>query len=281
MVIKMSKIDLHLHTNLSDGLLSPEDVISKAKNNGCKIISITDHDLFNEYNDFSNKYDIDIISGIEFNTSISNLHLLGYSAKESKLVNETMQELRVENEIICLEVIELLKRDGFDVSVEKIKEYLKDIKLDYSILDKRKLVKYLMYKGYSDSIYGTYATLLGRNQKYYIPNAKLTPRKIIDMIEKAGGYTVLAHPNTVTNDKDEFVKILKILKFEGLFGIEVVNDKMKLNETGYYQSLAKEYGLLETYGSDFHNPDTDQIGIEIDQNNYEKIHESLVLKRKM
>ena len=78
----MSKVDLHLHTNLSDGLISPEDVVIKAKNNDCRIISITDHELLNEYDALAKKYNIDIISGIEFNTSISNLHLLGICSKE-------------------------------------------------------------------------------------------------------------------------------------------------------------------------------------------------------
>ena len=109
----MSKVDLHLHTNLSDGLISPEDVVIKAKNNDCKIISITDHELLNEYDALAKKYNIDIISGIEFNTSISNLHLLGYAVKNFKLVDEEMRNLRIKNERVCLEVVELLKKDGF------------------------------------------------------------------------------------------------------------------------------------------------------------------------
>lgn len=56
---------------------------------------------------------------------------------------------------------------------------------------------------------------------------------------------------------------------------------MKLSETEYYQCLAKKYNLLETYGSDFHNSETDYIGIEINQDNCEKIRESMVLRRKI
>lgn len=277
----MSKVDLHLHTNLSDGLISPEEVVIKAKNRNCKIISITDHDLLNEYVDLADKYDIDIISGIEFNTSISNLHLLGYAVKNFELVDEVMQNLRIKNEKVCLEVINLLRKDGFIISVDLIKKYLQDIDLDDPMLDKRKLVKYLMYMGYSNSIVETYATLIGKKQKYYVPNEKLTPEEIINLIEKSGGHTVLAHPNTVSNDKDLLVKILENLKNIGLFGIEVVNDKMKLSETEYYQSLAKRYELLETYGSDFHDPNFDQVGIEINQSNCEKISESMVLRKKI
>ena len=276
----MSKVDLHLHTNLSDGIVSPEEIVIKAKNSECMIISITDHELINEYDTLSNKYDIDIINGIEFNTSISNLHLLGYAVKNINTVNEVMQNLRTKNEKVCFEVIELLQKDGFIVSVELIKKYLQDINLDNKLLDKRKLVKYLMHMGYSNSIVETYTTLIGKNQKYYVPNVTLLPEQIIHLIEENGGHTVLAHPNTVTNDKDLFIKIIEKLKAEGLYGIEVVNDKMKLNETGYYQELAKKYNLLETYGSDFHDPAIDQIGIEINQNNYEKIRKSLVLRQK-
>lgn len=277
----MSKVDLHLHTNLSDGLISPEDVVIKAKNNDCKIISITDHELLNEYDALAKKYNIDIISGIEFNTSISNLHLLGYAVKNFKLVDEVMQNLRIKNERVCLEVIELLKKDGFVISETLIKKYLQEINLDYSILDKRKLVKYLMYMGYTNSIVETYETLIGKKQKYYVPNVKLSPEEIINLNDQSGGYTVLAHPNTVTSDKNILVGILNRLNDAGLFGIEVVNDKMKLSETEYYQCLAKKYNLLETYGSDFHNPETDYIGIEINQDNCEKIRESMVLRRKI
>lgn len=277
----MNKVDLHLHTNLSDGLISPEDVVIKAKNNDCKIISITDHELLNEYDTLANKYDIDIISGIEFNTSISNLHLLGYAIKNFKLVDEVMQDLRTKNEMVCLEVIELLKKDGFIISETLIKKYLQEINLDCSMLDKRKLVKYLMYMGYTNGIVETYNTLIGKKQKYYVPNEKLSPEEIINLINQSGGYTVLAHPNTITSDKNILVGILNKLSEEGLFGIEVVNDKMKLRETEYYQSLARKYNLLETYGSDFHNPNTDSIGIEINRDSYEKIYESMVLRWKM
>lgn len=277
----MRKVDLHLHTNLSDGLISPEEVVVKAKNSDCKIISITDHELINEYNALANKYDINIVSGVEFNTSISNLHLLGYAVKNYKLVDEVIQSLKIKNESVCLEVIELLRKDGFIISVELIKKYLQDVGLDYSILDKRKLVRYLMNMGYTNSIVETYNTIIGKNQKYYVPNEKMATEEIIDLIRKSGGYTVLAHPNTITNDKEILIKILKKLKLAGLFGIEVINDKMKLVETEYYQSLANKYNLLETYGSDFHNPDTDYIGIEIGQKQYEKIYESMVLRRKL
>lgn len=277
----MSKIDLHLHTNLSDGLLSPENVIILAKKNGCQTIAITDHELCENYELLSQKYDINIISGIEFNTSISNLHLLGYGIIDFDKMNAEMLSLRKLNEVICIEVIERLRKDGIEVSIKQLKDYLDSINLDSQILDKRKLVKYLIHMGYSSTIVETYQKLIGKGQKYYVPNIKLSPKEIIELVKSCGGKTVLAHPNTITKDNKMLLSIVDELKSLGLFGMEVKNDKMKLTQTEFYQIIAHRNELLETFGSDFHNPNTDYVGVEIEQEKYKKIHEKLVLKRKL
>ena len=277
----MSKIDLHLHTNLSDGLLSPENVIILAKENGCQTIAITDHELCENYELLSQKYDINIISGIEFNTSISNLHLLGYGIIDFDKMNAEMLSLRKLNEVICIEVIERLRKDGIEVSIKQLKDYLDSINLDSQILDKRKLVKYLIHMGYSSTIVETYQKLIGNGQKYYVPNIKLSPKEIIELVKSCGGKTVLAHPNTITKDNKMLLSIVDELKSLGLFGMEVKNDKMKLTQTEFYQIIAHRNELLETFGSDFHNPNTDYVGVEIEQEKYKKIHEKLVLKRKL
>ena len=277
----MSKIDLHLHTNLSDGLLSPENVIILAKENGCQTIAITDHELCENYELLSQKYDINIISGIEFNTSISNLHLLGYGIIDFDKMNAEMLSLRKLNEVICIEVIERLRKDGIEVSIKQLKDYLDSINLDSQILDKRKLVKYLIHMGYSSTIVETYQKLIGKGQKYSVPNIKLSPKEIIELVKSCGGKTVLAHPNTITKDNKMLLSIVDELKSLGLFGMEVKNDKMKLTQTEFYQIIAHRNELLETFGSDFHNPNTDYVGVEIEQEKYKKIHEKLVLKRKL
>lgn len=277
----MSKIDLHLHTSLSDGLLSPENVIILAKQNRCQTIAITDHELCGDYKLLSQKYDINIISGIEFNTSISNLHLLGYGIVDFDKMDDKMLSLRKLNEIICIEVIERLRKDGIGVSVKQLKDYLNNIDLDNQILDKRKLVKYLIYMGYSSTIIETYQKLIGKGQKYYVPNIKLSSKEIIELVKGCGGKTVLAHPNTITKDNKRLLSIIDELKSLGLFGIEVKNDKMKLIQTEYYQIIAQKYRLLETFASDFHNPNTECVGVEIEQEKFRSIYEGLVLKRKL
>lgn len=276
----MNKIDLHIHTNLSDGLLSPEDVVKSAVREGCKMISITDHELLNDYSDLESKYEIKIVSGIEFNTSITNLHLLGYGMSDLQGITDEMTRLRLHNEKVCYEVIQRLKEDGFDISVDKILNYLESIKLSSEILDKRKIVKYLMFKGYSDSIIGTYNTLIGANQKYYVPNKKISLQDIIELVKQCNGITILAHPTTLNLCYDDLVEEIQRLQKSGLSGIEIINGKIK-NEIFYkYQKIARELGMLETVGSDFHQPDIDRIGIEVDDNIYENIERKLRLIKK-
>ncbi|HPE15062.1 MAG TPA: PHP domain-containing protein [Bacilli bacterium] len=276
----MNKIDLHIHTNLSDGLLSPEDVVKSAVREGCKMISITDHELLNDYSDLESKYEIKIVSGIEFNTSITNLHLLGYGMSDLQGITDEMTRLRLHNEKVCYEVIQRLKEDGFDISVDEILNYLESIKLSSEILDKRKIVKYLMFKGYSDSIIGTYNTLIGANQKYYVPNKKISPQDIIELVKQCNGITILAHPTTLNLCYDDLVEEIQRLQKSGLSGIEIINGKIK-NEIFYkYQKIARELGMLETVGSDFHQPDIDRIGIEVDDNIYENIERKLRLIKK-
>ena len=237
-------VDFHLHSNCSDGLLSPEELVKESLKNNCSIIALTDHD-------------------IEFNTSINKLHLLGYGIKKIDELNKKLYDLRKYNENVCIEVILKLQAAGYDISVEKVIDFLKNSNLEYKILDKRKLVKYLIYKGYVNNTHAAYQNLIGQQQRFYVPNKKMSPEEAINCIIECGGVAVLAHPNTINLDAADLEKEIKLLKDNGLTGVEVFNGKAKLNY-GLILDLANKYDLIQTFGSDFHNPEIDKIGIFIE-----------------
>ncbi len=253
----MEKIDLHIHTNLSDGSISSDEVIKKAYAEGCKLIAITDHDIAYENNSDNNF----IIPGIEFNTAYRNMHILGYGISDSKALNNDLLRLRLENELVVLKVIKLLEESGFDINPQKLYEFLEQEDLDTSILDKRKLVKYLIAKGYASDILGAYQTLIGVNQKYYVPNKKLSPKEVITLIKHYKGVSVLAHPNILKLNDADLDILIKELKSEGLEGIEIYNAKMHLPYNESYMRIAYNNDLLVTMGSDFHDPDIDTLGV--------------------
>lgn len=276
----MEKIDLHIHSNLSDGVLNAEDIVKKALSNNCKTISITDHDDIDTYKDLEDKYGIRIIPGIEFNSSIRNMHILGYGMTDISQIKKVTTDMRLFNEKVSYEVVEKMMEDGFDISIEKIITYINSLGLNCDILDKRKIVKYLIHKRYANNVIDAYNKLIGVGRKYYVPNFKLSPKEIIDLINISNGISVLAHPKSLNLDFEKLKKQISILENYGLSGIEIQNRKMNQNDHEYYEQLIQNKNLLKTVGSDFHDPIEDDIGISVNDNIYHNIVKKLVLTRK-
>ncbi len=267
----MEKIDLHLHTNLSDGNLSVDELIKLAIQNNCYKIAITDHDIANSFEEKEQKYNIDILSGVEINTSITNLHIVALGIDDVLKFNSELRDYRLLNEKICLEVISLLERDGYDISVYKILKFIYENKLDARIIDKRVLVKYLISKNYVSTVLEAYQKLIGKKQKYYVPSYKLSPEETIKLIDSYHGISILAHPNILNYDDKSLEKLIEYLAKVGLDGIEIKNYKMNLQYNNKYLELANRYALITTVGSDFHNPLTDKIGISVDEDVFRKV----------
>ena len=266
----MEKIDLHIHTNLSDGVLTPEEVVDLALKNGCKKIAITDHDIYNDYTDLSIKKNITIVPGIEFNTSVRNLHILGYNIKRIDLVNDYMRKIRLINEEVCKKVINKLSLDGYDITINKLYEFLIENNLSIDLLDKKKLVKYLIYKGYAETVLDAYNKLIGYGQKYYIANYKITPKEVVDLVKKGNGITVIAHPDTIGWSNRELYFRIRALQERGLSGIEIINKNTENKNIEYYEYLTEKFGLIKTVGSDFHSPKEQNMGVEVDENIYKE-----------
>ncbi len=266
----MGKIDLHLHTNNSDGSLSNKEVISLALQNNCSAIAITDHD-FASSEIQENNSDIEIINGIEFNTTVTNMHILGYGILNPQELNYFLKRIKFQNELVTLKVINLLQNDGYDISEYKVIKYLAENNFNYNILDKRKLVKYLIYKHYVSDVLSAYQNLIGLGQKYYVPNKKIKPQEVIRLINRYKGVSILAHPNILNLSIQDLKSTILDLKDLGLMGVEVENLKMNLAYSNDLALFCLKNNLLITKGSDFHDPRTDKIGLEDDREIYKKL----------
>lgn len=276
----MEKIDLHLHTNLSDGEFSPDKLVKRCVNVGCKKIAITDHDRINDYSDLSIKYGIPIVSGIEFNTSYDGMHILGYGFDKIFEIQNKMYVLARENEEVCYKIIDHLYSDGFDISVEQVLECMKNMGISVCYLSKKHIVKYLIHKEYVKNVFSAYNELMGSEQKYYHPIKKLSKYEVLDLIKSMGGVAVLAHPSTLYLSDYDLEKEVRGLMAYGLDGIEVKNRCITSFQSISYQEIANKLGLISTMGSDFHSPHLDIIGVEASEEIYENLQKRIVLSKR-
>lgn len=251
----MELFDLHVHTRYSDGKYKINEVLEMAKNRGLTKISITDHDTIiklKNYKELEQIYGIEILPGVEISTDTKKLHILGYGIKDIDHMEEVLMSYKIYNCSICLEVLELLQKHGYDITLEEIKENMQREGHD-SLLDKREIVKVLIRKGYASNVKEAYDNIIGRNTKLYVPIAKMSAEDAIRLINECGGVAVIAHPGSLKLNSEELShKVLELMTY-GLSGIEVVNGNTSLEDRLTYERIGDLLGLIKTYGSDFHD----------------------------
>jgi 3',5'-nucleoside bisphosphate phosphatase len=240
--------DLHIHTNFSDGIFSPEDVIKKAHEAGLTSIAITDHDTVDGIDRAiaeGKKFNINVIPGIEFTTDIpgTEIHILGYYVDHnSKWLRELLSSIRDDRVNRIYKTVEKLNGLGIDINAEEVLKLV-----DLGSVGRPHVARVLVSKGKVKNIQEAFNRYLDNSSPAYVPHFKLTPAEAVKTIKKAGGIPVFAHP--AVSAKDD---IIPELVEAGLEGLEVYYSKHSNSQVKHYLALAKKYDLLATGGSDFH-----------------------------
>lgn len=248
--------DLHIHSSYSDGTYSPYEVVELAKKSGLKGISITDHDEFieDEIENFSNKNGIFILNGIEFSTTITNLHIIAYNFdKDNRKLREFLNFQREERKKAFIKMCK--KAKNFNMNIE-IEECFK--KFDQNrILGRPHLAQIMVEKGYVKNIYEAFKKYLYTGGPLFVDYKKLHYREILNLINEIKGISVLAHPALIKSKNIE--KIISDCIKMGLDGIEVFYPRHNLYQTQFFYKMANDFNLLITGGSDFHGSNKPDI----------------------
>lgn len=265
------KVDLHLHTNYSDGDLSPDDLIMLAKENKLDLIAITDHDTLNGLKNIKKHYNLDIINGIEFSCKVDKgrMHLLGYDIDiNNKELNEKLNELRDNSLNTLLSLIVQLKVDyGIVFKYDDIKDLINS----NHHLGRPDLAKLLMKYGYVTEVQEAFDKYLNdAYDKIRGTNKWLTYKEAIELIVSSGGIPVLAHPKSLKLEKKELLLLIKDMVNCGLNGIEVYHSSHNIDDIKLYENISNELNLLISGGSDYHGLIT-KPNIEIGKINGEDI----------
>ena len=265
-------IDMHLHTNYSDGDLSPNELIQKAIDNNIDTMAITDHNTVDGLKNYDKKFKkkIEIINGIELSAKVpkGTFHILGYDIDiNDENLNSKMYELKNNSLQRVLSLIEQLKKDyGIVFDYQDIK----DLVNSNHNLGRPDLAKLLIKQRKVSSVDDAFQKyLIEANRKTKGINKEIDYIECLDIILKSGGLPVLAHPKSLKLSLSELTGLIEKMKYYGLAGIEVFHPTHDDNERKLYLELAKKYNLLISGGTDYHGiitkPDI-EIGTGKDNN---------------
>ena len=270
-------IDLHSHTTYSDGELTPQELIYLAIENNVGTLAITDHDTLNGIKNINSedekiiKSKIQIIDGIELTAYVEKglMHILGLNIdKNNKELNEQMDRLRNNSISRMKSYLEQLKKDyNIEFKEEDIEELLN---LPHNI-GRPDLAKLCIKYGYVETVKEAFDKyLVDVYNKTRTTSNRLLYKECINLILKANGIPVLAHPKSLELTEIELEELLKDMIKCGLKGIEVYHSSHSNEERELFLKLANKYNLLVSGGSDYHGPITKpHISIGTGDNNLE------------
>ena len=249
------RIDFHIHSTASDGTNTTAEILSLASGKKLAAVALTDHDTISGIPEFvaeSVKYpDVKAVPGVEISLKHYDysIHAVGlFIDYKSEILNEFLCEIRKNrfkrNELIILK----LQKQGFDISLEEVRA-----EAGGESLGRPHFASILVRKGYFSNPQEAFDKCLKRGRPGYCDRILPLPSAAVDVIHKAGGIVIWAHPMShVEADKRTFLKVLKFLVDKGIDGIEAYYPSFTPEQTEYLISLAEKHGLAVSGGSDFH-----------------------------
>lgn len=276
----MKKIDLHIHTNKSDGLLSPKEIIDEAKRKHVQTIAIADHDTIDAYTDevynYAKDNEIELITAVEISTKTKKcgIHVLGYNIDTSnKYLNESLKKIRNARHDYLHNVANKLNKMNYILNINKLDmiEVVTKAHIAMDIISNKTNEKQLLKQfGHIPSKGEFIETIMNENCPAYVKKETVTPKEAAEIIRKAGGKVVLAHPVAYVHEDNltmnEILEIINDMKADGLEANYIYTDRNNniVNEIEKWNKFAEENHLFVTIGSDFHMEDGNhaEIGLE-------------------
>lgn len=259
-------IDLHVHTNFSDGSLSPRELIDLAIEKKIDVLAVTDHDEVGALPsalEYAANLPISIVSGVELSIKYDlpghgHLHILGM------FIDYQNQEL-----INVLNCLKTARYNRIKTMVQKVKAIGYD--LDFNELEKNigrgsagrpHLAQMLVAEGIANDIPEAFSKYLSKGRPAYVPKKKLTTHSAIDLIHKSGGIAIVAHPFSLGYSMySEMGREILKLKDMGLDGLEAYYTNHNSHLTKWLLDFALQNNLLISGGSDFHGDPRPDINL--------------------
>jgi hypothetical protein len=241
-------IDLHMHTNYSDGVCTPNELLDIVRSKNLAVFSVTDHDTYEGFQavkSLLDERDPELISGVELSVSLNegDLHMLAYGFDTSNAeFTNALAEFQQRRTDRGREIVEKLNGMGVHISYEDVEQQAQG-----TVIGRPHIAQAMHQQNHVKTYEEAFERYIRTGGPAYVPKVNFAPGDAIDLIHGARGLAFLAHPAIDENDK-----YIETLVGMGLDGIEVYHPAHTRSVTDRFKHLAERFRLLTSGGSDFH-----------------------------
>lgn len=244
-------IDLHTHSTFSDGTFTPLQLVKYAEEKGLKAFALTDHDTTEGVKEAKSiETNVEVISGVEISTRYDKkeIHIVGLYVNENDAdLNKQLKYYREKRVTRNFEILEKLNSLGVNITIDDVKESCTG-----DVISRAHIAKALVSKGFVGSYTEAFDRYLGDNKCAYVPRETLNYEESMELITKAGGVPVLAHPLLYKMSDTNLENMMVKLRQKGLKAVEVYYSTHSNSDTQHIMAMANRVGLIYSGGSDFH-----------------------------
>lgn len=252
------KLDLHMHSTASDGIVSPTEVVERAIRGRLDAIALTDHDTVagvGEARMAAEGHPLEVIPGIEVSCTWEGgeIHVLGYFVDpENPALVAHGGRARNQREARLRGMVGRLAEQGIHVPFDAVLEAAGD---EVHTLGRPHLARAMVATGAVADVHEAFDHYIGNEHPAYLPTHLLSPEEGVALIRSAGGVAVWAHPPV-----EQLDALLPRLVRSGLGGVEVYRPRNSPDRVRLLERTARTAGLLRSGGSDWHGPDDGELG---------------------
>ncbi len=250
-----SKYDLHTHSRVSDGILSPSELVARAAAGGVEVLALTDHDDtagLAEAAQAAQAAGIRLIQGVEISTTwqAATIHLVGLGIDPGyPPLLEGLERLRAFRDWRAEEIGRRLAARGIHGAYEGARALAEG-----RIVSRTHFARWLSQNGCGKTVQEVFKHYLKRNKPGYVPGQWASVEEAVAWVRGAGGVAVIAHPARYDFTTAKLKRLIAAFTAAGGEGIEVLSSSHSADDVARIARLAVQFGLLASVGSDFHDP---------------------------